>query len=279
MKAILAEDNEIERRYLWALLKEFPDIELMGEASNGREALELVVRVSPDLVFLDINMPELDGLELARRVVASGLRPFLVFVTVDRNWAPEAFDLDAVDYLVKPYDAFRLGRTLARVRQRLRMGDHSNSGAPGNTYGTKLAVKVAGEVHLLEPKDIIFIQTEKHGRISIHTENEVLRIREDLGDWEKKLAVYPNFLRSHRSFLINLDWVKKLTPWTDRSYRVIFRQPLGEKGLQVGSGERFHGGQRDRTCHSAPEKCVLANRDLVQSRLGNLIDASTLQKK
>jgi DNA-binding LytR/AlgR family response regulator len=221
LRAVVVEDQVIEREYLRQLLDEAGDVAVIAEAGSGPEALDLVTRFHPDLVFLDIGLPGLDGLEVARQLLLADLRPFIVFVTVDRQHAPEAFDLGSVDYLLKPYNRLRLAKTLARVRERM---------APQRQAG-RLVLSHKEEFQIIRLEEIVFIESDKRKRTVVHTETATFAARQSLAVIEDQLVRYPNFLRTSRSYLVNLDWVAKVEAWTNYSLRIVFRNCAKEAFL------------------------------------------------
>jgi DNA-binding LytR/AlgR family response regulator len=221
LRAVVVEDKAVEREYLKSLLDEVDDVEVIAEAENGSEALDIITRYKPNLVFLDIGLPELDGLEVARQLFFADLKPFIVFVTVDRQHAPEAFDLGSVDYLLKPYNRLRLRKTLSRVR------DQVLPQRPAN----RLVLSKKDECLIIPIEDIIFIETDKRKRVIVHTVSQTYTVRCTLGTIEDKLAGFWNFLRTNRSYLVNLDWVIRIEVWNNHSYRIVFRDYSGEAFL------------------------------------------------
>lgn len=125
IKTIIAEDERLAREELAYLLEQESDIELLPHAVNGRELLELVPLWQPNVVFLDVHMPELEGLQAARMLKASPVSPLIVFTTAYDEYAVEAFGLNAIDYLLKPYSHMRLKESLQRIRSRLHGGEVS----------------------------------------------------------------------------------------------------------------------------------------------------------
>jgi len=116
LKVLIVDDNPIEREFLQILLNKLQGINIIGEAEEGKQAIDLITEYNPDVVFLDINMPGIDGMEVAKQVISSGSKAFIVFVTVESKYAAEAFELDTVDYLLKPFDSSRLPKTIIRIK-------------------------------------------------------------------------------------------------------------------------------------------------------------------
>lgn len=224
LKTVVVEDNAIEREYLRHLLDEEHDIQVVGEAENGQEALDLITFLHPDLVFLDIGLPILDGLEVARQLVLAGFKPFLVFVTVCRQHAPEAFELGSVDYLLKPYNRLRLRKTISRVRKQISLKQHL-AGAP------RLVLSHKEEILFIPVEEIIFIETDKRKKVLVHTATASYTARQNLKEIQNQLDRYPNFLRTNRAYLVNLNWVVKIEARKNNSYKIIFRNYSKEASL------------------------------------------------
>jgi DNA-binding LytR/AlgR family response regulator len=119
LKAVVVDDEQLAREELIYMLEQMPNLEVIGQAGNGLEAIGVVERVSPDVLFLDVQMPGLNGFEVANRLIQNGTPPSIVFVTAFDRHAIEAFDVNAVDYLLKPVEAARLEKAVERARQRL----------------------------------------------------------------------------------------------------------------------------------------------------------------
>ena len=223
LRAAVVEDNVIEREYLRQLLDEVHDIQVVGEAENGPEALDLIARLHPDLVFLDIGLPGMDGLEVARQLIMAGLKLFIVFVTVDRQHAPEAFDLGSMDYLLKPYNRLRLEKTLSRVRERIGLKHLANP--------PRLVIPHKEEFLIIPVEEIIFIETDNRKGVIVHTAATSYIARQSLREIQNKLDRFPDFLRTNRAYLVNLNWVAKIEARKNNSYRIVFRNFSGEAFL------------------------------------------------
>ena len=200
IRAVIVEDEAPARDKLRRWLLQEPGIEIAGEAEDGLSAIRVLSELNPDVVFLDIRIPEIDGLELADRLTAQGA-PIIVFVTAYAEHAATAFDVDAVDYLLKPYDKERFDRCIARIRQKL--GNRAAAPRP-------VIVPVRDELRLLDGKEILWMEAEDN-YVRIHTHERDYLLRRPLQDLLGTLD--PNqFLRIHRSRAVNVAEIASLRP-------------------------------------------------------------------
>lgn len=224
-KVLIVDDNPVEREFLRVLLEEIQVARAIKEAEEGWRALELVTTFNPDIIFLDINMPGVDGMEVAKQVMATGAKAFIVFVTVETKYAVEAFELDTVDYLLKPFDKSRLWKTMVRVKKRFTAQAavvKQKQLKHNSPKITKLFLRSEGDIIAINIRDIYFIEKDLEKHTLIHTVNGVHQINKSMAELEQELSCYPNFVRSHKSYLINMEKVERITPWGDSSYLVRF---------------------------------------------------------
>jgi two-component system LytT family response regulator/two-component system response regulator LytT len=238
LRTVLVDDEQLARDELGYLLGQAGGVEVVAQAGNGLEALETIGRVQPDLVFLDVQMPGLTGFEVARRLLDNGPRSHIVFVTAYDQHAIEAFEVNAVDYLLKPVDPGRLDTALQRVRERLTPPRAAGDGAADaerpalnsaelerivqlvaerQNRRDQLAIKVgerfllvqAGDViHASMADDIITVVTRQHTGTSSYRTLDELQARLDPGV----------FWRVHRAHLVNINMIKEIVPWFSRNY-------------------------------------------------------------
>jgi two-component system, LytTR family, response regulator LytT len=231
LRVIVADDEQLARDELCYLIGELDGVEVLAQAGNGLEALEVVARHSPDLVFLDIQMPGLTGFEVARRLAASDQPPSVVFVTAFDQYAIEAFEVEAVDYLVKPVDAARLDAAVQRARRRL-----GTSRPPLNDQlerivqlvearqarRNQVAVKVGERFLLVQAEEIIFASMADES-INIVTGQIAGTCNFRTLD-ELQARLDPDtFWRVHRSHLVNINKIKEIVPWFSRNYILRMR--------------------------------------------------------
>ena len=225
ISVLLADDEQLAREELAFLLKDFPDFEVLTMASNGLEAAALVERLEPDVVFLDVDMPGLDGLGVIRRLQERGVPlPFFVMATAHEHYALEAFRLEAMDYLLKPIDRDRLIETLERIRrvvfERHRSADQAAAlVAEPSERRSKLVVKNGSRNLIIDVGDLIYATIDE-GLITVvttHFEGESFyRTLEEL-----QSNLDPEvFWRVHRGYLVNVNRIREVIPWFKSSFQI-----------------------------------------------------------
>ena len=245
IRTLIVDDETPARDRLRHLLKTEEDIEIIGECSNGQQALEALKTDPPDLVFLDIQMPRLTGLEVCAEVnAAGGAMPMVVFVTAYDEYALRAFEVHAVDYLLKPFDRERFQSTLDQVRQRI---DRSGGGAEarlaallaefrGTTrHPDRLVYKQNGRIVFVRTDSIDWVESDGN-YVRVHAGADSHYVRETLAGIENQLSA-EKFMRISRSTIVNLDRVKEFQPVFYGDYAVI---------LQNGSKLNMSRTYRDR---------------------------------
>lgn len=208
MRLLLADDEAPARARLRGLLDEIGGCEIVGEAANGREALELADRLRPDVVLLDIRMPGIDGLEAAAHLTGYEHPPAVIFTTAYGDYALEAFEAHAVDYLLKPIRRQRLEEALAKARRlgRARL-DAVREALPGAAARTHSCARARGQMVLIPVKDIVYFRAD-HKYVTVrHLHGEVL-IEEPLKDLAEEFV--GRFLRIHRNTLIAVPFLTGL---------------------------------------------------------------------
>jgi two-component system LytT family response regulator/two-component system response regulator LytT len=226
ISAILVDDEPLAREELAYLLKDLPDIEVIGTATNGVEAVELIRRLEPELVFLDVQMPGLDGTGVIRRIRELGEgSPYFILTTAYDQYAVEAFRLEALDYLLKPVDKERLAQSLERARrsleERSRVAHPPPAALPAQTPAqrTKLLVKSNNRNFIVDARDIIYANIAD-GLITIATTSvEGTSNYRTIEELQANLDA-ETFWRVHRSYLVNVNRIKEVIPWFKSSYQI-----------------------------------------------------------
>jgi len=223
LSTIVVDDEQLARDELAYLLKDFPEVEVIGTGSNGLEAVGLIEKLEPEVVFMDVHMPGLDGLGVVRQLREKGVDPpHFIFVTAYDQYAVEAFRLEAMDYLLKPLDRGRLAETIDRVR-RLVLEKKSSEPAPARASApaprTKLMVKASNRNFIVDANDVIYA-TIDNGLITL-----VTTAFEGLSNYRTIEELQANldremFWRVHRSFLVNINRIKEVVPWFKSSYQL-----------------------------------------------------------
>jgi two-component system LytT family response regulator len=238
IRALIVDDEPLARRGLQLRLSRYQDIEVVGEAANGREALMAVSALQPDLMFLDVQMPDLDGFAMIRKLPASQL-PLVVFVTAHKEYALDAFTTNALDYLLKPINHVRVEKSLARARAQLAVNDQRtrslqlSTSAPSMAAETvenmsrvgdsaralTLSVKSGSRIVRIDIDDIAWIDAAGD-YVCIHTTDETHIVRETLNELERRLDPQ-RFARVHRSTIVNLVNVKAMRPHFNGEYFLV----------------------------------------------------------
>jgi two-component system response regulator LytT len=229
IKVMIAEDERLAREELSYLLQQEDDLELLPSAVNGSELLELARAWEPQVVFLDVQMPEMDGIQAARMLKAAPRPPLIVFTTAYEDYAVEAFVLSAIDYLLKPYSHLRLKETLQRIRAKLAetpfppaaAAPRKGPSAQGGKWN-KLLVE-DGEKHVLVDPESILYAVREDKVIRLHTvAGQCLTTKFTLQELEEKLESF-SFFRPHRSYLVNLNLIDELVPWFNGAYNLVLK--------------------------------------------------------
>jgi two-component system LytT family response regulator len=229
IRVLLVDDESLAREMLREMLQDDPQVTIVGESCNGHEALEAIRTHSPDLIFLDVQMPELGGFEVLE---ALGKEiPRVIFVTAYDQYAVRAFEVHALDYLLKPFDQERFDISWQRARaQILRDRDGGTDQRilalleemkAGNKYLERLVIKASGRIYFLETAEIDWIEAEGN-YVSVHSAKKNHLLRETISSLEAQLDPR-KFLRIHRSSIVRIDRIQELQPWFHGEYRIILQ--------------------------------------------------------
>jgi two-component system LytT family response regulator len=214
IKTVIADDEVLARQKLRQLLQDDSDVEIVGEGANALETIDLVQFTNPDLVLLDIHMPDMDGFDIVSALAANEQvrLPKIIFTTAYDQYAIRAFEINAIDYLLKPFTRERLRQAFQRAQEHLNVSHENGAGKKheldGASYATRLVFKSKGRILFLPMTDIRWIGAEEnYVRICADRENHLLR--ETMAHFETRLD--PNcFIRVHRSAIVNLQHVKEI---------------------------------------------------------------------
>jgi two-component system, LytTR family, response regulator LytT len=229
INTIIIDDEKPARDELAFLLKAFPEINIIGQGRNGVEAVALIKEHAPDLVFLDVQMPGLDGFGVLKKLVERKMKvPHVVFATAFDHYAVQAFDVNAVDYVLKPFDKARISKAINRARREIEAQDSPadrleqlvnqlGAGKSASTQPVKILVKSQQRMLLVDATDFIFASIED-GLISVTAKDcegtSNYRTLEELN----AAVDSESFWRPHRSFLVNIHHIKEVVPWFKSSY-------------------------------------------------------------
>jgi len=235
IKTLIVDDEPLARRNLRGLLERDPQSEILDECRNGREAVKAINTLSPDLIFLDIQMPEMDGFDVLARVGPEHIQA-IIFVTAFDQYALKAFDVHALDYLLKPFDDERFVRALERAKSQiaareinqlsgrlLALLEERETERKGSTrderYLTRLMIKASSRMMLLKVDEIDFIEADGN-YAKLHAGRKTHLLREKMNDLEGRLDP-AKFVRIHRSIIVNLERIKEMHPHFNGDYVVV----------------------------------------------------------
>jgi len=232
VKTLIVDDEPIARRVLREELEVFPDIEVAGEAANGKEALLKIAELRPDLVFLDLQMPVMSGFEVIRNLDGAP-PPVVVIVTAFDQHAIRAFEAGAIDYLLKPVQAARLGKSVERAKSLLlkpgeaagnlaKIALSSESLSPATSR--KIVGRIGEEYHLLDTRDVLAFQAERE-LVWIITARQRFLATQSLSAIEQRLGD-PQFQRVHRNAIVNVNHIRKMSALTSQRWMITLSNSL-----------------------------------------------------
>ncbi|PWF44690.1 LytR/AlgR family response regulator transcription factor [Massilia glaciei] len=220
IRVLIADDETSARRRLLQFLADETDMVVVAECRDGRATCLAIEQLAPDLVFLDVEMPEYTGLQVLEKI-GVGRMPATIFATAFDHYAVAAFDANAIDYLLKPFARPRFARAVAKARARLRSGDLAESHAElagvlsrlacASNVSERILVRVGESQQLIKTADIMYVTAEKN-YVRLHAKEEHYQVRETMVGMLERLEP-ALFRRIHRSHIVNLDHVRKILPW------------------------------------------------------------------
>lgn len=236
LKVFIVDDEAPARAELRYLLEQFPEVSVIGEAGSGEEAIESVLQLEPDAVFLDIHLQDRDGVDVGQELLESMVKPpVIIFASAYEIHAVRAFETEAVDYIVKPFSEPRLGKTMNRVRKMLRTSDAQWMSAPpleerlqtmlqnvlADQKPRRVPVEKNGKIMLIDPNEIVYATLE--GRTaSIYTVCEQFATSFTLQELESRLSPQ-QFFRTHRAYIVNLSKTAELVPWFKGAIHLVMQ--------------------------------------------------------
>jgi len=228
IRVVIADDELLARKFIRRMLKQDPEAEIVAECSNGAEAVATIRKEKPDLVFLDVQMPEMDGFAVLDAVRLDHL-PEIVFTTAYESYAIRAFELHALDYLLKPFDQVRFKAALKYAKERfhsqheedkrLQVGSLLESIRAQQEYLDRIIIRADGRITFLHTREIDWIEADDK-YVHLHTGKGARMVRQTLSTMEEELDP-KKFIRVHRSAIVNLDRIKELQPLFNGEHSLI----------------------------------------------------------
>lgn len=237
LKVFIVDDEAPAREELRYLIEQFPEVSVVGEASSGEEAIDAIVQIEPDAVFLDIHLQDRDGVDVGQELLESMVKPpVIIFASAYEIHAVRAFETEAVDYIVKPFSELRLEKTMNRVRRLLRTASAAQAvetpsfeerlqfllqSVLTDQQPRRVPVEKNGKIILIDPNEIVFATLE--GRYaSIYTGCEQYATSFSLQELESRLSPQ-QFFRTHRAYIVNLSRTAELVPWFKGSIHLVMQ--------------------------------------------------------
>ena len=230
IRVLIADDKSSAREKIRQMLRQETDIEVIGECAGGLETVSFIEKHKPDLVFLEIQMPDLDGFEILRKI-EPGTLPFVIFVTESESFAVKAFEVSALDYLLVPFNKERLQTAVQKARQQI---ENRRNGSldkllrafldklpNGKDYPDKIMLKTAKGISFINTNEVDWVEAAGN-YVKLHVKESGHLLRETMNNIESKLNP-DKFLRIHRSSLVNIDRIKELQPLFNGDYIVILQ--------------------------------------------------------
>jgi two-component system LytT family response regulator len=232
IRVLVVDDEPLAREKIRRIAKDDAELRVIGECANGAEAIEAIQTLTPDLLLLDVQMPEVGGFAVLEALQSNGVRlPPVIFITAYDHYAVRAFEVNALDYLLKPFDRERFRAAIERAKQQIR-----RENAPGldqrivalleqlqtqPKHNERLVVKTGGRVFFLNTDEVDWVEAEGN-YVSIHTGKKSYLLRETISSLENQLDP-KKFIRIHRSAIVNINRIKELQPWSHGEYHVLLQ--------------------------------------------------------
>jgi len=246
IRALIVDDESLARERIRDMLAADSELEILADCSNGQEALEAIKQHSPDLVFLDVEMPGMDGFAVLEALQPATL-PVIIFVTAYDQYAVKAFEVYALDYLLKPFDKERFEKALARAKAHIRheKSEHLTERILSALEEIKtkpvhlerMVIKMNGHVFFVKTEEIDWLEAEGN-YVRLHAGKESYLLRDTISALESQLDP-KRFVRVHRSAIVNVDRIQELQPWFHGEYRIILREGV-QLTLSRSYREKLH---------------------------------------
>ena len=230
IRTLIVDDESLARERIHEMLDADPEIEIVGDCANGEEAIQAISKLKPDLIFLDVEMPGIDGFEVLQSLDPQQV-PAVIFVTAYDQYAVRAFEIYALDYLLKPFDRERFQRAVDHAKEQLLTTSNAMSERIMSAleqikvrpvHLERLVIKMNGHVFFVKAEEIDWLEAEGN-YVRLHAGKESYLLRDTISALETQLDP-KQFLRVHRSAIVNIDRIQELQPWFHGEYRIIMRE-------------------------------------------------------
>ncbi len=247
IRALVVDDEPLARAMIREMLDSDSEVEIVAECANGREAVEVIKSSAPDIVFLDIQMPEIGGFEVLESLEPHA-HPYVIFVTAYDQYAVRAFEVHALDYLLKPFDRERFEGAWQRAKSQIKLDRTSRRDQDiialleelkaGPRFLERLVIKNGGRVFFLHVQDVHCIEAEGN-YVRVYDNQKGYLLRETISSLEEQLDP-KQFLRIHRSAIVKIDRIKEMQPWFHGEYRIIM-----ENGKQLALSRNYRANLQE----------------------------------
>lgn len=211
---MIVDDEKLIRDELKYMLMRFPEFVICCETGDGSEALDLIERKRPDVVFLDIHLQTENGLSIAEKITQGNHRPIIILATAYTEYAVKGFEIGALDYLVKPFEMDRLERCYQRIKESIAL-----KGSLMESENSRVVIFDHGRYKLVDFKDILYLECSEGG-LNIHTKGQVFQTAMTLKVFEDRCHD-PAFVRIHKSYIVNTNHIKEIIPWFNSTLKLI----------------------------------------------------------
>ena len=232
MKVIIVDDEYPARKELRYFIEKYTDMNIVGEFDNGLDVLNYIQENTLDAIFLDINIPKLDGMLLAKTIDKFEKRPKIIFITAYDNYAMEAFKLEIFDYILKPYSDERIISMLNKLKNEFNKNNQKDT-IKYKKVSNKISLWKNNKIYIVDINDIYYCEARER-YTHIFTKDEEYEIREGISEVEKTIN-HDSFFRSHRSYLVNLEKIEEVIPWFNNTY--ILKLNKGKYEVTVSRGK------------------------------------------
>lgn len=217
LSVLIVDDEKYIRDELRYFLEKYDDVTICGEADNGEEVLDLVDHIKPDVIFLDVQIKNMNGIILARKILDREDPPFIILATAYDEYAVQGFEINVVDYILKPFSERRIKVTLDRIKSRITKVE-TNKESNEDVNLQKLCVYEGTHLILVDINEIKYIESDKKD-VFIYVESNKYHCNYSLKELEERL-LKRKFIRTHKSYIVNVDYIYEIIPWFNYTYKV-----------------------------------------------------------